>query len=295
MNAVSPSAAPAACEIPPPRLGRQILASQRQRAAQAALAECHLCAHHCGCDRLRGERGLCAAGADARVFSAQAEVSDELEFIPSYAVALSGCDLRCSFCITGAQSWNPRAGEPFDAPVLASRARAALAKGARSIMILGGEPTVHLPSALELVSHLPEDARLIWKTNGHGTAIARELLADLFDVWLVDYKFGNDDCARRLAGIRDYTRVLQENLRWAAEESDLVIRHLLMPGHLDCCWRPVAAWIAAHLPAVRVNLRAGFWPAWRARRHPELRQPAPPADVQQAWEIAREAGLHLIE
>ncbi|MGV3533069.1 MAG: radical SAM protein [Chthoniobacteraceae bacterium] len=275
--------------------GRRKLAQQRLRAARESLADCQLCAHHCGVNRLTSTRGRCGAGSEGRVFSAQVEVSDELEFIPCFAIALSGCDLRCAFCITGAQSWNPKAGEPLDAPALAVRAQRALEKGARSIMILGGEPTIHLPSVLELVSALPADATLIWKTNGHASALARRFLADLFDVWLVDYKFGNDDCAHRLARIHGYTSALQENLAWAAENSTLVIRHLLMPGHVDCCWRPAAAWIGNHLPGVRVNLRAGFWPAWQARRHAELCDPAPSADVQRAWDTARDAGLHLIE
>ena len=177
---------------------RARLAAERLPLARAALRECRLCAHDCGVDRLAGVAGLCHAGATARVFSAQVEVSDELELIPTFAMALSGCDLRCSFCITGAQSWNPDAGEPLDAARLAARAVAALEKGARTVMILGGEPTIHLPSVLEIVAALPDEARLIWKTNAHGSASARALLAGLFDVWLADYKFGDDSKATQL-------------------------------------------------------------------------------------------------
>src|SRR6266705_13230 len=79
---------------------------------------------------LAGEPGLCHAGAEARFFLAQTEVTDELELIPTFAVALSGCDLRCNFCITGESSWNPRAGQAIDLEILAERARAALASGA---------------------------------------------------------------------------------------------------------------------------------------------------------------------
>src|SRR6185295_5633577 len=106
---------------------RSHLARARAAAARAALADCHLCAHHCGVNRLAGELGICRAGAGARAFCAQVEVSDELELIPTFAIALSGCDLRCDFCITGASSWNPRAGERLPAEVLAGQAKAALA------------------------------------------------------------------------------------------------------------------------------------------------------------------------
>ena len=103
---------------------RSVRARERAAAARAALADCRLCAHDCGVNRLAGATGLCHAGAEARFFSAQIEVSDELELIPTFAIALSGCDLRCDFCITGGPSWNPRAGEPLRVDELAARARA---------------------------------------------------------------------------------------------------------------------------------------------------------------------------
>jgi putative pyruvate formate lyase activating enzyme len=229
------------------------------------------------------------------VFSAQVEVSDELELIPTFAIALSGCDLRCAFCITGAQSWNPRAGEELELEKLTARAEAALARGARSIMILGGEPTIHLPAALGIVSVLPEEARLVWKTNAHGSAQARALLAGLFDVWLADYKFGNDDCAQRLACVPDYNSVVRENLCWAAHNSELIVRHLLMPGHVECCWRNIAAWLARELPGAKVNLREGFWPGWQASRHAELCRTVSSEEANRAWSIAREFELKLVE
>ena len=273
---------------------RSVLARERARIARAALADCRLCAHECGVNRLVGEAGLCHAGAEARIFMAQAEVSDELELIPTFAIALSGCDLRCDFCITGGPSWNPRAGEPVPLEILAGQARAALADGARTIMILGGEPTIHLPAALEIVAALPDDAKLVWKTNAHGSAQARELLDGIFDVWLADFKFGNDACAQRLAKVPDYVRVVRENLLWANEHSELMVRHLLMPGHVECCWQPVAEWLAAELPGVKVNLRSGFWPAWHARRHKELSSPISRDETERADEIAWKYKLNLV-
>jgi putative pyruvate formate lyase activating enzyme len=161
-------------------------------------------------------------------------------------------------------------------------------------MVLGGEPTIHLPAALELVAELPDSARLIWKTNAHGSAQARELLDGMFDVWLADFKFGNDDCARRLAKISNYIQVVQENLLWANAHSELIVRHLLMPGHIDCCWQPVAEWLAENLPGVKVNLRSGFWPAWRATRHSELRGTVSDDETEHAGKIARLCGLNLV-
>jgi len=304
-------------ELQPPSIAsesgvsRSVLARERAQRAHALLADCHLCAHDCGVNRLVGERGLCHAGAETRFFSAQTEVTDELELIPTFAIAMSGCDMRCDFCITGASSWNPRSGDALvatrgqgvpptslrrgvAATQLAAKARAALRNGARTVMVMGGEPTIHLPAALELVSLLPDTAKLVWKTNAHGSAQARELLDGMFDVWLTDFKFGNDACAQRLSKTPDYVRIVRENLFWAAEHSELIVRHLLMPGHVDCCWRPVAEWLAENLPGVKVNLRSGFWPAWHAARHAELRRAVSTQESDRAFARARAFHLNLI-
>ena len=274
---------------------RRALARERAATARAMLGDCHFCAHHCGVNRLAGEFGLCHAGTATRFFLAQTEVTDELELIPTFAIALSGCDMRCDFCITGAESWNPRAGQSFNAAEMAAKAEVALRNGAKTIMVLGGEPTIHLHAALELVSALPDTARLVWKTNAHGSEQARELLDGIFDVWVADFKFGNDACARRLAKISNYTAVVRENLLWANAHSELIVRHLLMPGHVECCWRSAAEWLARHLPGVKVNLRSGFWPAWHTRRHRDLRGTVSRDETWDARRIAEINGLNLIE
>jgi putative pyruvate formate lyase activating enzyme len=277
------------------RADRASAARRRASVARAALADCHLCAHHCGVNRLAGERGLCHAGPVARFFSSQLAVADELELVPTFAIALSGCDLRCDFCITGAQSWNPAAGSAVSASEMAARAECALDSGARTVMLLGGEPTIHLPDVLELVAALPQRAKLVWKTNAHGSAQARDLVDGIFDVWLADFKFGNDSCALRLAKVDNYLAVVRDNLLWAHRHSELIVRHLLMPGHVECCWLPIAEWLALCLPGVKVSLRPGFWPAWHAARHRELKGTTTEAEAERGQAIARDFGLQLIQ
>jgi putative pyruvate formate lyase activating enzyme len=275
--------------------GRRQLAEERLEQASLALSACELCHHRCTANRLAGPAGRCGAGAEPRVFAAQVEVGDELEVIPAYAIALAGCNMRCDFCITGEESWHPQRGRWHSAAAIAAKASAAIQSGrANSLLVLGGEPTIHLPWLLALVAALPENTRLVLKTNGLSTASARAVLAGLFDVWIVDFKFGNDACAETLSHTPGYTAAVCETLRWAAEDTDLIIRHLLMPGHVGCCWKPVAEWISSYLPSAKVSLRAGYWPSWRAADHVPLNRPLASAELAIAMETARSFNLRLV-
>ena len=48
---------------------------------------------------------------------------------------------------------------------------------------------------------------------------------------------------------------LLRNLRHAASQGRLIVRHLLLPGHFDCCYRPVVRWMRENLPDVEFSVR----------------------------------------
>ena len=119
-------------------------------------------------------------------------------------------------------------------------------------------------------------------------------LSGTVDVFVADFKFGNDACAKRLAGVDNYVSIVGRNLRLAADRADLIVRHLLLPGHFDCCFRPIVAWMQEHLPAAKVSIRDGYLPKWQAARHGELSRPLANGLGDAARELATAAGLNLI-
>lgn len=250
-------------------------------------ADCTLCALRCGADRTRGPAGACRAGDHPRVFCEVLECAEEPEFVPAWAISLSGCNFTCPFCITGADSQNAAAGMTVSAADLAARARRAVADGARSLVMLGGEPTIWLPFLLDWAARVrPVDVPLVLKTNLYCDPAALDAALDAFDVVVADVKFGNDDCARRLGGLPRYGAVLGRNLIAAAARRRLVVRHLLMPGHVDCCWRPVARRLRQELPGVAVHLRDHFVPTFRAARIPGLARTTTEAESAAALALA---------
>jgi len=141
------------------------------------------------------------------------------------------------------------------------------------------------------VEHLPP---VVWKSDFHFTPEALELLEGVVDIFIADYKFGNDACAKRLSGINNYTAIVRRNLLAAVGKARLIVRHLVMPGHFECCWLPVARWLAENLPEVEVSIRGGFMPRWRARHFAELSRPLDRKTLESALVTARRLELKVV-
>jgi len=244
----------------------QSIAAQRADLAQRHYRACTLCEHRCGVDRFVGQRGRCRAGVDGRVWRHRIEYGEELELIPSHVFYLSGCSLRA------------REGR-----WLRETIDWGLGQGARNVQWIGGEPTIHLPAILSASAACDRLPPVVWKSNFFATEETWDLLDGLIDVYVADFKFGNDRCAKRLAGVDDYLAVVTRNLLLVAGRARLIVRHLLLPGHFDCCYRPIVDWMGRSLPHTAISIRDGYLPSWRAGRHQELRGPLDRHSAAQAY------------
>ena len=268
--------------------------SGRVLEARRHLGDCRLCEHRCRANRLAGERGPCKAGATAHVFRHRVEYGEEIELVPSHLFYVSGCDLRCTFCIAEANAFDPGRGAPLNAVDFAEAVEWGRTQSARNIQWVGGEPTIHLPAILEAMAGCPDLPPIVWKSDFHGTPDAFKLLAGVVDVYVADFKFGNDLCAGRIAGVGNYLSIVARNLQIAAAQTDLIVRHLLLPGHFDCCYRPIVRWMHDHLPFAKFSVRDGYLPRWRAMRDADLSRMLDRDAGLRARELAAESGLKLV-
>jgi putative pyruvate formate lyase activating enzyme len=269
--------------------------SRRAALARQMYQRCELCEHRCRVDRLAGQRGVCGADTVARVWRYWIDHAEELPLVPSLLIYLSGCDLRCDFCISEANAFDPRRGVPLTAAWLDAAIEWGLRQGARTLQWIGGEPTIHAPAILDAMARCGRRLPVVWKSDFYGTAKTWELLDSVVDVYVADFKFGNNACARRIAGVERYVEVVTRNLTDVAQRAPLYVRHLLLPGHRECCLRPILAWLQQRLPHIPLSIRDGYLPRWRAKRHAELSQPLARGEGQRALELAADYGLTILD
>lgn len=272
-----------------------LIDNQRLASAAQHLSHCTLCEHRCGVNRLRGERGPCKADHEARVFRHRVEFGEEIEIVPSHLFYLSGCDLRCSFCIAESNAFDPSIGTKLTAQFLADAVAEGRQRGARNIQWVGGEPTIHLPAILEAMSGCGSLPPVVWKSDFYGTREAFALLNGVVDIYVADFKFGNDRCAKQLAKVDRYVATVTRNLSIAAQQGDLIVRHLLLPGHFDCCYRVIVDYLASELPEVKFSIRDGYLPRWQAHHYGSLAHPLDAEIAARAAELAASRRLNVVK
>lgn len=237
--------------------------------AEARYHHCDVCAERCGVDRHAGPAGTCGLGTSARIYKEYIHFGEERRLLPSHTIYFTGCSLRCAFCSDWDQVVSPlNHGVEVPPAALARRIAQRRAEGATNVNLVGGVPDVNLLYILKVLSHCPDDTHVVWNTNLWSTPEVLAKLDGIVGTWLADFKFGHDTCARKLARVDDYVATLTTLLLQVRPER-LLVRHLLMPGHLECCTIPVLDWLAAHRPKVAINLMTGYEPfRLRAARQP---------------------------
>lgn len=265
----------------------------RAQVLRDGLRSCRLCPRQCGVDRLRGRKGACGLDATVRWFREMVIDYEESPLNPSHQVYFAGCNLRCAFCTVGEWNLEPEAARPLDRQGLLAVIERRRQQGARTLNLLGGEPAVSAHGIVDLLAGVDVRTTVVWNSNMYyGDQVARAL-EGLVDIYLADLKCGDPACSERLLGARDYLDVVRANILQAREVGDVIVRHVLLPGHLDCCLRPTLEWIARQAPDLKVSLRGDYAPPAHDSAAPSTY--LGPGDRGLALRMAGDLGLQVIE
>jgi putative pyruvate formate lyase activating enzyme len=244
-------------------------------------------------DRTRGEKGFCGLTDAARCFREALYYHEESELVPSHMLFLAGCNLRCEFCLVSEWNEAPEEAPEMDLPKTRGLILERLRAGARTLNFLGGEPSVSLYGALKLIAPIRSKLRVVWNSNMYFSEAAARLLDGVVDVYLADFKCGNPKCAKELLGVGDYLETVRRNLLFAKDTADLIVRHLVLPGHSECCREPMLRWLKENIPQVKLSVRGEYMPPAEARKAPAdfLGE----REFQAAFDRARALELRMVQ
>jgi putative pyruvate formate lyase activating enzyme len=225
-------------------------------------------------------------------------LGEEAILQPAHAIFFSGCTATCSFCTAATFAFRPTYGVVVTAQQLAARIRQRQAEGARSLCFIGGDPAPHIPFILETLDCLGADRQIpaVFNSNFYLTDQALDLLAGSIDLYLPDLKFGpargNQDCGETIGGMPNYWAVVTGCIDrvWKAGER-VMVRHLLMPSHFECCTRPILHWLAER-QGISVSLLTQYLAPAHARG--SLATALADEEIEQARSLALQLKLELM-
>lgn len=281
---------------------------ERIKILNAILEDCRLCPRDCRKNRLKGEIGICKAGAELMVSSVFPHFGEEPPLVGYYGsgtIFLTHCNLRCIFC----QNYDIShigEGKEVTTNEFADYMLYLQRLGCHNINFVtpthfASQIISTLPKAIEMGLELP----LVWNCGGYESVDVIKLLDGIVDIYMPDFKYSSSASAKKYSKAPDYPDIVKEVLREMHRQvgdlkmdsrgiayRGLLIRHLIMPDGIAGT-REAMEFISKELSTDSyVNIMDQYRPCYKAFDHPEIARRITTEEYEDAVRFAREAGLH---
>ncbi|MDD5747860.1 MAG: radical SAM protein [Actinomycetota bacterium] len=274
--------------------GEETLLDLKIELARRMLSKCRFCERRCKANRIDGKTGYCGVGSESHYTSDFLHMGEEPELVPSHTIFFSGCTFRCVYCQNWDIAMNPQSGWVAEPETLSAVLIEGLSQGSKNANFVGGNPDPNLHTILETIRLLGEPGMylpIVWNSNMYTSLEAMRILNGVVDIYLGDFRYGNDNCARALSDVDNYFSVVPRNFRIAYETAEVMLRHLVIPGHLECCTKLIMEWVKENIPGVYFNLMFQYRPDYRASLHPEIDRRLSFDERKAALEMAEQYGI----
>ena len=173
--------------------------------AARIMEKCYFCEIRCGANRYK-HPGACGVDAISHYYSEFLHRGEERELIPSHTIFFAGCTFACAYC----QNWTIATevrGHIVDPKEMAEIIEVRHREGGKNVNFVGGDPTPHLYTILQIVSFMGSNIPVVWNSNMYITPESFRLLEGVVDVYLGDFRYGNDEHASRYSSASNYWAV----------------------------------------------------------------------------------------
>ena len=250
------------------------------------LEQCQLCPIRCMVNRNKNEYGRCKAGNKIKI-GLYSKHYDEEPCISgedgSGTVFFSNCNLKCKFCQNYKISCENK-GEEITIKKLSEIFLEQQNNGANNINLVTGTPYIpFIIEALKIAKENRLSIPVIYNTSGYETIESLKMLEGYVDIYLPDFKYYDNDLAKRLSGINDYrevtTKAIIEMFRQVGKneydengmlKKGMIIRHLVLSNNIQNS-KDVLKWIKENMSEdITVSLMAQYFPTYKANQDLEI-------------------------
>ncbi len=263
---------------------------RRAEALEARLSSCDICPHHCGVNRLAGQRGFCRSGDKPSISSFCAHHGEEPALSGtrgSGTIFFGNCNMRCVYCQNYqiSQDYELQKANETDTRTLAQR-MLYLQDELKCHNINLVSPTHYIPQIVRaLVEAVPLGLRLplVYNTGGYDSLDIIKMLDGIIDIYLPDMRYASNDIAKKYSGAPDYVahnrQAIKEMYRQTGNlitdeneiaEQGVIVRHLILPGGLSGS-KDSLTWLANEVSKdVTMSVMSQYYPCHLATKMPGL-------------------------
>ena len=259
--------------------------------ASRIFKKCNFCENKCNIDR-NITKGKCGV-KESRITSEFLHIGEESILIPSHTIFFSGCTFNCVFC----QNWDisqTNCGIYIEPLKLVDIINERKKQGSINVNWVGGEPTPNILYILKTFKKMNLNLPQIWNSNMYCSQDTMNLLNGIFDVYLTDFKYGNNNCAKKFSQIDKYFEIVTRNHKIAYKNGEIILRHLVMPNHFKCCSKPILDWIIDNIPNCVVNVMSQYKPEYKAFQFKDISRPIFSEEFNKVEKYANKIGINQI-
>jgi len=272
------------------------------------LENCTLCPRSCQVNRFVSKNGACRTGIKPIVSSFGPHFGEESFLVGnngSGTIFFSNCNLNCVFC----QNWEISqmgVGEEIDVEELSKIMLKLQKMGCENINLVS--PTHQVPMIVDAVSRAWQKGLklpIVYNCGGYESIETLKLLEGIMDIYMPDFKYGDDEKALRYSKVSNYTsvvkRALEEmyrqvgplNIESGVATRGVFVRHLIMPNDASSSEK-VLQLIASVSLDIPVNIMTQYYPAFKAHQYAELSRRITREEFIKVVEKARTLGLKIV-
>lgn len=256
--------------------------------------KCYICPKKCGIDR-KVRSGFCGAGNKLKINACSLHFGEEPVISGrngSGTIFFSHCNLRCVFCQNykiSSYGW----GEEYETEELVSKMLELQSHGAHNINLVTPTHFTHLiREAIISTKKKGLAIPIIWNSNAYELKETLQTLEGLVDIYMPDFKYYNPEISLKYSGARDYPEfakiAILEMFRQIGHLQllqglacrGLLVRLLVLPENLNSTEK-ILKWIAENLGnKTYISLMGQYYPAFMAKKHPEINRHITQAEYQ---------------
>lgn len=253
------------------------------------LVSCTICPRNCKADRLHGEVGVCGSSSAFSISSICLHNGEEPVLSGENGICnvfFSGCNLSCVYCQNYQISCNRGAHNQFQMQFeeVVDSIIKILDQGCHAVGFVSPSHFIpHVKAIIETLRLQNYNPVFVYNTNGYDKVEEILNLEPYIDVYLPDYKYSDNNLARKFSKVNDYQQTayaaIKEMYRQKGStlvmhgngyiEKGLIIRHLVLPGYISNSIK-VLNDIADISTSLAISLMAQYWPTPEVKNHPEL-------------------------